>query len=135
MTAAKYNALRQAILNHLLGIADFVKPTSVKVRLFTVAPTAAGGGTPVAGNGYTDVTIPWDGSVVPAATGLGVGTQATAIHFGFADGGAWGTIVAVDFRRASNNELLWFATLDAPVTVADGEGFGFNAGDLVWRET
>lgn len=135
MNAAKYNSLRKAILDHMLGVTPWVAPTSVKVRAFTVAPTAAGGGTPVTGFGYADQTINWNGSVVPAASSTGAAALGSQIFFGFAAGGNWGTIVAIDIRRASNNELLWWATLDTPVTVNDGQGFGFNINDILWQET
>lgn len=138
MNAAKYNTLRAAILSHMLGVAEYAAPANVKLRLFTAAPTAAGGGTPVSGNGYADVTIPWDGSYFPAAALDGSDTESAlsqVINFGIATGGNWGTIVAVDIRDAATNALMWFATLDSSVTVNQNQGFAFNIGDLTFSET
>jgi hypothetical protein len=135
MNAAKYDVFRQRVLNHCVGVAPLTPPTSVKLRLFTTAPTSAGGGVPLSGNGYADVTIPWNGSIIPAATSLGVSTQSTLVSFGFAAGGAWTGITAVDFRDASTNDLLWFSTFSSSVTVLDGQGFVFAIGDLVFQET
>ncbi len=135
MLAAKYNAFRKAILDHILGVAALAAPATVTLRLYTVAPTAAGGGTLVNGGGYANKTIAWDGSIVPAASALGVAPTAEDISFGAAEGADWGEIVAVDIIRGDDGALMYFATLDEPVTVLDGQGFAFNAGDLEFSET
>lgn len=137
MTAAKYNTFRKQILDHAAGVTPYTPPTNVKARLFTVAPTAAGGGTPVSGNGYTDVTIPWNGTYMGAATSTGITNLGHDLDLGFANGGNWGTIVAIDFRDAATNSLMWYATLDTPIAILDGQGLIFRAAsnDIVWTES
>lgn len=141
MNAAKYNVYRKAILDFQLNAGVWVPPAQVKVRLFTGAPTAAGGGVPVVGGGYLDQTIAWNGTFAPASSLVGGVTRsvlAGVVNFGVANGAAWGTeanpIRAVDFRRADNDFLMWYSIFDEPVVVLDRVGFVFDTDDITWIE-
>lgn len=85
-------ATRQDVLDHLLGTATWTSPTNIYVALYTVAPTATGGGTEVSGGGYARVLHnSWNAATAAepsVATNNGIITYAEAT----AD---WGTIVAV----------------------------------------
>ena len=54
------------ILNFLMTSGTATRPTAWYVALYTVAPSDAGGGTEVSGNGYSRQTVAWD-----TATGTG----------------------------------------------------------------
>jgi hypothetical protein len=50
--AGKSDYLENKILDHVLRNTAYTSPTTVYVGLYTAAPTDAGGGTEVSGNGY-----------------------------------------------------------------------------------
>ncbi|MBM3854275.1 MAG: hypothetical protein FJ399_14135 [Verrucomicrobia bacterium] len=129
----KSNYLRKKTIDHLLGVTPYVAPSEVDFALYTVAPTAAGGGTEVAGNGYARKRVATGGAVFPAASSTGVLTSGSSVDFVAAEGGAWGTIVAVGILDTLGN-LLFFANLTTQKTINDGESLSFRTGDLVFTE-
>jgi len=96
------------------------------VGLFTVAPSDAGGGTEVSGGSYARELIG-----LTEATGAGGATSNAAdITFTTATG-AWGTISHVGiFDAISGGNLIMWTAVDAEKTVASGDTYKINAGDL-----
>lgn len=112
-----------AVLNHLFRNVALTSPTTVRVGLFTAAPSDAGGGTEVSGNGYSRQTVtfgaPSGGSI--ANTG--------AVSF-TAAGGAFGVITHVGYFDAATagNMLAWAPITSA--TIGDGDTLNFAIGQL-----
>lgn len=117
------NYLEDAVLNHVFGGDAYTSPSSVYLALYTTAPTDAGGGTQVSGNGYARQEITFD------AADSGEVTSTSHVSF-TASGGSFGTIVAVGVFDASTggNLLAWKAI--TPVTINDTDTLTFPAGDI-----
>lgn len=117
------NYLEDAVLNHVFGGDAYTSPSSVYLALYTTAPTDAGGGTQVSGNGYARQEITFD------AADSGEVTSTSPVSF-TASGGSFGTIVAVGVFDASTggNLLAWKAI--TPVTINDTDTLTFPAGDI-----
>ena len=49
--------LESALLNHVFRNTPLTSPASIRIALFTAAPTDAGGGTEVSGSGYARQTV------------------------------------------------------------------------------
>ena len=126
---SKSNYLENAILDHMLGGPDYIRPATVYVSLYTVAPSDAGGGTEVSGPGYarvamTNNTINW-----PASVG-GVKSNGTVITFPTPTG-SWGTVVAFGIHDAGvAGNLLRYGNLTVSKTVDTGDEVTFPVGDL-----
>lgn len=117
------NHLENHILDHIFRAQPSVAPAAVYLALYTAAPTDAGGGTEVAGGGYTRKQITF-----AAAAGGEVGTMAA---LGWtASGAPLGTIVAVGvFDAAEGGNLLAWDEI-APASIGDGDTIEIPAGDL-----
>lgn len=114
------------ILNFLMTSGTATRPTAWYVSLYTVAPSDAGGGTEVSGNGYSRQTVAWD-----TATGTGGTTDNTGSVSFTATGGNFGTIVAIGIHDASSGgNLLWHGALSTNKTVNDGDTLEFAAGAI-----
>ena len=115
--------LENAALSHVFRAIALPSPAQVYLALYTAAPSDAGGGTEVAGNGYARQAVtfgaPAGGSI--ANTG--------AVSF-TASGGAIGNVVAVGFFDAATaGNLLAWSTITA-ATVGDGDSINFPVGQL-----
>jgi hypothetical protein len=132
MANAKSNYLRSAIINHVLRNTALTSPVTVYVALFTVAPTAAGGGTevPTGASAYTRMAVTFEAGVT-----AGVGQNDGAVTFPVA-GTSWGTIVAMAiFDAATAGNMLYFGNLTASKTVGSGDQVSFADNALVITET
>lgn len=133
MNASDY--LETALLRHVFGVSSYPQPVALYVGLFTVAPSDAGGGTEVAGNGYARRAV---GTAAVSGTSPAEAVNTAVIEFPAATA-AWGTIsYAGIFDAASGgNLLLWFPLVDpddfvTPLskTVGKGDVFRIAAGQL-----
>jgi|TARA_R110000764_G_scaffold102598_1_gene188144 hypothetical protein len=117
------NYLSNEILDHVFSGNAFTAPSNYYVALYTVAPTASGGGTEVTGGGY----------VRRAATFTTSATQSTnqsAVEFPTATA-AYGNVVAAAVLDAtSGGNLLAFANLTAAKNIAIGDVLRIPANDL-----
>lgn len=59
------NYLRDALADHIFGGVPYTPPADFYLALFSVAPTASGGGTEVAGGGYARPVITWESTGEP----------------------------------------------------------------------
>lgn len=117
------NYLENAVLNHVFLNTPLTSPSGVYLGLFTVAPTDAGGGTEVAGNGYAREAVTYG-----APSGGTIANTTTASFT--ASGGAFGDIVAIGvFDAATGGNMLYWDTI-TPATVNDTDTLNFEAGDL-----
>jgi len=119
-------ALNNKLLDHILKTTSFAVPSNIYVALYTVAPTASGGGTEVSGNGYArKVHNSWDAGADGASENTG------AISFDAASGGNWGTVVAFGlFDAISGGNFLAWGDLTASKAVNDGDTAEFADGAL-----
>jgi hypothetical protein len=112
--------LEDKVMKHVFTNTSYTSPSSLYVGLFTTAPTDAGGGTEVSGNGYlrTAVTFSVSGTSPTAAS------NSANVEFPTATG-SWGTVVAAAIFDAStsgkavgNGDVFRFATGNLSVTLA-----------------
>src|ERR1700733_12090774 len=89
---------------------------SLVLALYTVAPTDAGGGTELVGNGYVRQAISWG---LPPTDGSGNTTVSNNADVIFSTATAnWGTIVAGAIWDTENTpHLRWWANLNPYRTV------------------
>lgn len=122
--------LELELLDHVFSAAAYTAPGTLHFALFTVAPTDSGGGTEVSGSGYARAAVTNNATNFPAAS-AGAKSNGTAISFGTASGGNWGTVVAVAVFDASTagNMLAW-GDLTVNRTINDGDSAQFNANDF-----
>lgn len=122
--AALSNSLISSLLNATLRNTAYSSPATVYVALFTVAPTAAGGGTEVSGGAYARQAV---------AFGPPAGDQvanSVDITFPVATAG-WGTVVACAiFDAAAAGTMLYFGALSASVAIGISDQAKFSAGQL-----
>ena len=124
--AALSDHAENLLLNWLMTTDAVTRPTAWYVGLYTAAPSDAGGGTEVSGNGYTRQAISCG-----TATGTG-GTTSNDANITFtAAGGDWGTITHIGiFDASSGGQLLWHGAMSASKTIADGDTLQFNTGNI-----
>lgn len=112
------------MLDHILGTTSFTMPTAVYLALFTAAPSDAGGGTELSGNGYArqDITFGSASSAVASNTGA---------HTFTASGGDWGDITHwALFDASTTGNMLLHGALGASKNVLDGGSIIFPIGDI-----
>lgn len=134
MSGSKSDFLENAALDHALGGPDYSRPATVYVALFTAAPTDAGGGTELAGNGYARVAVTNNATNWPAAAG-GVKSNGTAITFAAASADWNGVLAYGIFDAATNGHLLYWGLLDESRNVPNGKQAEFAAGALLIKES
>ena len=117
------NYLSNEILDHVFSGNAFTAPSNYYVALYTVAPTASGGGTEVTGGGYVRKTATFTTSGTQS-------TNASAVEFPTATA-SYGTVVAAAVLDASSSgNLLAFANLSNSKTIGVGDVLRIPAGDL-----
>lgn len=122
MSASDYT--ENKVLDHFLGTASFPMPSQVYVALYTAAPSDAGGGTEVSGNGYARQAADFD-----AADG-GEAVNSDEIAFPQASA-SWGEITHFAlFDALSAGNLLFWGALTTPRTIGSGDQLIIDAGDL-----
>lgn len=117
------NFLETEILDHVFAGNAYTAPATVYIALFTAAPGEAGGGTEVSGGSYARQAGSFSVSGNTATTTANVEyPTATA---------AWGTIThAAIFDAASAGNMLAYAAVTTPKTIASGDVFRIPTGDF-----
>ncbi len=114
------------ILDWLMTGSSVTRPTSWHVALFTTAPSDAGGGTEVSGNGYSRQSVTFSDANSPAGTTSNSNAQSFT-----ASGGNWGTITHMGvFDASSGGNLLWHGALSNSRIVNDGDTLTFSIGNI-----
>jgi len=125
---SKSNYLETQLLNHVLRNTAYPSPTSVYMALYLVAPTEAGGGTEMSGDGYVRQAVTFS---APAPDSC---TNTADITFPIATGD-WGTIVAFGiFDQAAAGNLLYSNNLTAPREILTSDQFRVPSGQLLVSE-
>jgi hypothetical protein len=115
--------LENAVLGYVFSGASFSQPGTKYLGLYTSAPTDAGGGTELSGSGYARQSCAFTTTAAQAS-------NTSAVEFPTATG-SWGTIVAVGiFDASTSGNLLAWSNLTASKTIATGDVFRINAGEL-----
>ena len=115
-------------LTYLFTSGAVTRPSNFHVGLFTAAPSDAGGGTEVTGNGYARVAT---GTITVSGSSPTLATNNASIEFAAASGGNWGTIGwAAIFDASTGGNMLAWAALTASRTINDGDVFRIPAGSL-----
>jgi hypothetical protein len=135
MPGGKSYFLSAEVLDHVLGGADYSRPGTVHVALFTAAPGDAGGGTECSGGAYARTGVTNNATNFPAASGTPVlKSNGTAITFPKATA-SWGTVTAFGLFDAANaGNLLYWGSLTTPRAVAIDDTPSFAAGALTITE-
>ena len=121
--------LDNIFINAALRNTPFVPPPVVYLALYTVAPTASGGGTEVSASGYGRQTVTF------AAPVNGTTSNSADVNFPIALAD-WDTIVAFGvFNVSSGGNLMYFGNLSSPRLVLTNDQVRFLAGQLVVQET
>lgn len=117
--------LEDKLLKHTFTNVGYTSPTTLYLALYTAAPSDAGGGTELAGSGYTRKTVTF--TVSGTST---LATNSAAVEFDAATG-AWGTIVAVGvFDASSSGNLLAWSDLATSKTISTGDILRVPSGEL-----
>jgi len=133
MAGSKSNYLEDELNDHVLGGADYVRPGTVYIALFTVAPTDAGGGTECTGGSYVRKSVVNNATQWPASAS-GLKSNGEIITFITATAN-WGTCVAFAiFDAESAGNMLYWADLTVNKDVNDGDTAKFAVGDLDIQE-
>lgn len=118
--------LSNQVLDHILKTTPLSVPAAIYVALYSGAPTKAGGGTELSGNGYARILHnTWDAGAAGASENTG------AIVFAAASGGDWAQAVAFGlFDALTVGNFLAWGDLTTPKTVLDGDHAEFADGAL-----
>ena len=113
--------------DYFFGAQAYSPPANVTLKLYTVSPSATGGGTEVStsGTGYSAKTIANNTTNFPAMD-LG-GNKYLNTAQTWTPSGSWGTVVAWGLWDGSN--LLFFGPLTTPQAVESGDSFTLPAGE------
>lgn len=123
------DAVELAILNCYFNQTNITAPTSIYLALYSSAPTDAGGGTELSGNGYARVNVT---NSFPSAASGAVSND-VAIDFPVATG-AWAAVVAFGiFDASSGGNLIKWATCSL-AALASGEFHRIPVGDADFTE-
>jgi hypothetical protein len=137
------NYLQNKLIDQVFRGQAFSFPATLYMALFTVQPTAAGGGTEVSGTGYA--RVPFVGSLADWAGTQGAGTTVASsgtsgatsnnavINFG-SPTAAWGVVVGFAiFDAATGGNMLMFGALNNSKSVnANDAAPAFPAGTLAF---
>lgn len=126
---SKSDYLELELLDHVLGGADYTRPGTVYIALFTVTPDDTGGGTEVTGGSYARASVTNDATNWPAAA---AGAKSNGQDITFAQATAdWGTIVAFAIMDAvSGGNFLYWGAVSPSKAVNNGDTAKFATGDI-----
>ncbi len=125
MAGTLSTALNNKLLDHIFKTTPFSVPTNIFMALYSVAPTAAGGGTELTGGGYARKSMNvWD------AGAAGATENTNAITFAVATGD-WSQAVAFGiFDAVTGGNFLGWGDLTTPKTVLNGDTAEFAVAEL-----
>lgn len=126
--------LEKEILDHIFGGADYSRPATVYVGLWTSALSDSSTGSSageVSGSAYARVAVTNNSTNWPAASGTtATKSNGTVITFPTATG-SWGTVTYFAILDASSlGNILGWAILTASKAIGDGDTASFAIGDL-----
>lgn len=133
--------LENKLVDHIFRGQTFTAPTNLYIALFTAAPSDAGGGTEVSGNGYARATVAnslanWAGTQSSGSTTASTGTGGVTsnngvVTFATPTGAGWGTVTHMAiFDAVSGGNMLFQGALGASKTINAGDTVSYAAGTL-----
>jgi hypothetical protein len=124
--------LEQSILNSIFRAqAIATLATSNYYALFTSAPSDSGGGTEASGTGYARASLTRNVTTNFDAPASGATQNATAIDYGTAGAGGWGTVLAVGVLDAITvGNLLAHGSISPSKTINANDPVSFAVGDF-----
>lgn len=130
--SAMTDFLEGELITHLFRTGSMTKPSVLAVGLFTSAPSDAGGGTEVSGNGYARATLnPLDANWAGPSAGNGVTSNSAAITFPTPTNTGWGTVTHFAiFDAASGGNMLFQGALSQSKVINAGDTVSFAPGQL-----
>lgn len=129
------DTLELAIGSHVLGLGAHTPEVNYYIALYTAAPTDAGGGTEVAGNGYGRIQVPNDATTWQSDGG-GVFSNIIPITFAGPSPADWGTVTHFGLHRTLATDTLDFwNALTVSRATAIGQALTFAAGALTLTVT
>jgi hypothetical protein len=130
---------QKKIANTLMQGASLGAPSTWYLALFTVAPTAAGGGTEATWTSYARVALPNTSTYWTTAGGATTITVQNAglIQFLSAGSGASATVLGWGLFDAATSGNMWFFGVTSSLSVTPGiiVQFGPNEITLTWVST
>jgi hypothetical protein len=124
--AALSDHSEKLLLDWMMTTDVVTRPTAWYVALYTAAPSDAGGGTELGGNGYGRQSA----TFASATSGTGTTSNTNAVSF-TAAGGDWGTITHLGIHDASSGgNLIWHGSLVASKLIEDGDTLEFSVGNI-----
>ena len=115
--------LADKLLDHVAINVAYTSPTTVYVALFTVMPTAAGGGTEVTGGSYARQAV---------TMGAGAsGVSSNSVPLSFTSMPAATVVGACLFDALTTGNLLYYGPFGSSATIAAGTDFDVPVGDVV----
>lgn len=114
--------LENELLDHAFKNTSYTPTATLRIALYTAAPSDAGGGTEVTGGSYARVSV-------TAATGMNTASGGSisnngAITFPTATA-SWGTVTHFGIFESGDTNLLAWGALDASKTIGSGDTASF----------
>ena len=133
MAGSKSNYLENEILDHVLGGADWPRPSTVYLAMYTTAPSDSGGGVEVSAGGYARLSITNNATNFPAAAS---GAKSNGTDFVFPEAtNAWGLVIAwALFDAVTAGNMLYWGDFTQTQTIGVGSAAKVKAGDLDFSE-
>jgi hypothetical protein len=137
MSSGKSTYWANHLLDLIAGGSAFSAPATSYVALYTVAPTAGGGGTEASGGSYARASNTNNATTWPAASS---GVKSNGVAFTFttatADWSSASNMVAAGlFDALSSGNLLYFGSLTENKPVLNGDTAQFAISALSITET
>lgn len=130
--SAMTDYLEGELIKHIFRTGSFTKPSTVAIGLFTAAPTDAGGGTEVSGNGYSRSFLSQgDSNWTAPSSGNGTTSNVFSIPFATPTGAGWGTVTHFGvFDSTTGGNMLFWGALSSSITINAGDTVSFAPGQL-----
>lgn len=133
MAGFKSTYLANKVLDHIYGGPDYARPATLYCALYTVAPTAAGGGTEVSLGGYARVAMTNNATNFPAAAAQ-LKRNGVVITFPTATAPWWTVVGAAWFDAATGGNMLEYGPFTVSRTILSGETFSIAANGGTFTE-
>lgn len=119
------NVAENRFLDHVCLVSSWTPSSPLRVALYRVSPTEAGGGTEVSGGSYARTVVTF------SAASNGSITNSSDVVFPVATS-SWGTVVAIAiFDSSSSPMMIWYGTTSSGKTVESGDEYRLPAGSIV----
>lgn len=124
------NYVQTKLLDHVLGLTTYTKPTTVYLALFSSDPTETGSaGTEITGGGYARQSITFSAST--NSGGLATTSNSGSINFPVATANYPAPVTHIGIMDAVTvGNMLWYGPLSASKTILQNDQFQVGATKL-----